>query len=522
MRGRNIRFVGAMLLALAVMAGSAYSQLIPKKQLRSTFTDSIFYKDGSNAATGNFDFVSTYKLINVAAGTNPGDVVNKAQLDAISAGLDPKESCRATAATTIGATDLTSPSYANTGGTSTRGQITATLDVSGVWTVDGVTVVAGNRILIQGEGGLNGLGADSNGIYTVGISGTSLTLDRATDFDEDDEVSAGAYTFVEEGTLYTGTGFVLVTPDPITIGGASGTDLTFSVFSSVALASSGITSVDAGDSGTAGTAGNAARGDHEHAVSTAAPASQQPDQANAEGTSTDLARSDHIHQIPAGTPGAIQPDDSASEGTGSSFARDDHTHSIVSGTPGAIEPDDSAAEGSSTGFARDDHQHSIGAAVAGAISPGDSAAEGSATDFSRADHQHSIAVAAAVSVGTANAEGDSSSFSRANHVHDSGVRATSDKAQTPSNTSGDDADSGLTITATPALDSYVVVWVNGQQIEVGDGVDTACSYFADPGSPTTPKNISAIAASDKYIWNGTTCGFDLETTDRVSFGYDSF
>ena len=158
-------------------------------------------------------------------------------------GLDVKLSCKAALAPGGGIlddeTDISgSPSYNNTGGTSARGQITATLAVSGVFTLDGIDVSTnGTRILLMDEAS-SGMGGDANGIWTVTVAGTSLTLDRATDFDEDDEVTANAFTFIEEGTC-ADCGFVLTTNDPITIGGASGTALVWSQFSSNGVITAG-------------------------------------------------------------------------------------------------------------------------------------------------------------------------------------------------------------------------------------------------------------------------------------------
>lgn len=172
------------------------------------------------------------------AGTH---IANKTYVDSVAEGLDPKESVQL--ATTEILDDNTSisgsPTYSNTGGTSGRGQITATLASSDTFTVDGVSLGSaddGTRILIKSEDGTGTgtpLGGEANGIYTTTISGTSLTLDRATDFDEDSEVTAGAFTFVTEGTDNADTGWVLVTDDPITIGGASGTSISFTQFSGV-------------------------------------------------------------------------------------------------------------------------------------------------------------------------------------------------------------------------------------------------------------------------------------------------
>lgn len=175
----------------------------------------------------------TFTGVTVSAAPTVGtDLVNKTYADAIGSSRDPKESSRLATTQILddNASISGSPSYDDTGGSSARGQITATLSVSDTFTVDGITIAAaddGTRFLIKNEGDGSGLGADANGIYTSTISGTSLTLDRATDFDADGEVGNGASTIIGEGTVNAARTYVLTTADPITIGGASGTDLTF-------------------------------------------------------------------------------------------------------------------------------------------------------------------------------------------------------------------------------------------------------------------------------------------------------
>lgn len=156
---------------------------------------------------------------------NGGDLVTlnylNTAIDAARAGLDVKQSVRvSTAPTTVVGT------YNATGGSSGRGQITAAPN-----TVDGVTLVAGDRILHQ-AGHVSGSSA-AHGIYVVTTVGTGANgvWDRATDFDADAEVTAGAFVFVTEGTTYADSGWVLATNDPITIGGASGTSIQFNQFS---------------------------------------------------------------------------------------------------------------------------------------------------------------------------------------------------------------------------------------------------------------------------------------------------
>ena len=99
-------------------------------------------------------------------------------------------------------------------------------------TVDGVTLATGDRILIK-----NQTDAVKNGIYTVKASGAP---DRAVDFNADDDITAGAFTFVEEGTENADKGWVLITDGTITI---ETTPLAFTQFSSytTTLASLGVT-----------------------------------------------------------------------------------------------------------------------------------------------------------------------------------------------------------------------------------------------------------------------------------------
>jgi phage-related tail fiber protein len=162
--------------------------------------------------------LNSQKITNLLDPTNPQDAATKAYVDAARSGLDVKASVRAASTANVaGAT------YNATGGTSARGQITTAPN-----TLDGVTLALNDRILLKDQS----TGAQ-NGIWIVSTVGTGATgvWDRATDFDADAEVTAGAFTFVTEGTANGDSGWVLTTNDTITIGGASGTALTFAQFS---------------------------------------------------------------------------------------------------------------------------------------------------------------------------------------------------------------------------------------------------------------------------------------------------
>jgi hypothetical protein len=99
-------------------------------------------------------------------------------------------------------------------------------------------------------------------------------------------------TFVLEGTLNQHTKWVLVTPEPITVGT---TPLTFTKFSGDVTLTTAPPADVSKSPASPGTSTEAARADHKHDVVTAAAVAVGT--ANAEGSATSLARSDHTHQV---------------------------------------------------------------------------------------------------------------------------------------------------------------------------------------------------------------------------------
>jgi hypothetical protein len=93
-----------------------------------------------------------------------------------------------------------------------RAATTADITLSGSQTIDGVTLVDGDRVLVKDQ-----TDASENGIYIYNSGGTWT---RATDFDEatPEEISQGSQVFVEEGTINGKTGWSLASPEPYTIG----------------------------------------------------------------------------------------------------------------------------------------------------------------------------------------------------------------------------------------------------------------------------------------------------------------
>lgn len=172
--------------------------------------------DLSGQAAADFA-MNTHKITGVTDPTLDQDAATKAYVDSIASGLDVKASCDL-------ATDAALPACTASG--SSVGK-TLTGNSVGVLTIDSVASVLNDRILVMDQ-----VTGSDNGIYKVtteGTVGVAFVLTRATDADQDAEVTAGLFTFIAEGTENGDKGFVLTTNDPITV---DTTALVFSQFSS--------------------------------------------------------------------------------------------------------------------------------------------------------------------------------------------------------------------------------------------------------------------------------------------------
>lgn len=146
-----------------------------------------------------------FKIINLGTPTAGTDGATKAYVDAVATGLDWKQSVRLATAAALPAVTAAGSGVGKT----------LTADANGALTVDGVAVAANDRILVKDQA----TGAN-NGIYVVTAAGDGsnpFILTRATDFDQNAEVTAGAAMFVAEGTANGDTGWLLTTNDAITV-----------------------------------------------------------------------------------------------------------------------------------------------------------------------------------------------------------------------------------------------------------------------------------------------------------------
>lgn len=182
--------------------------------------------------TEDWDTGTSFKITNMKTPTGSTDAATKGYVDAHAQGLDPKESVDMATAAALPACTASGSGVGKT----------LTADAVGVLTVDGIVVVLNDRVLVKNQV----TGAD-NGVYkctTEGTAGVAFVLTRATDCDEDAEVTAGLYVFASEGTVNADSSFVLTTNDPITV---DTTALVFDLFSHAGLIEAGTGLTKTGD-----------------------------------------------------------------------------------------------------------------------------------------------------------------------------------------------------------------------------------------------------------------------------------
>jgi len=142
--------------------------------------------------------LNSQKITNLATPSADGDAASKSYVDGVSQGLDVKDSVKAT--TTANGT--LASAFAN-------GQ-----------TIDGITLATNDRILIKDQSTQT-----ENGIYIVNASGAPTRADDlATGAD-----AAGAFVFVEQGTVNAENGFVCTSNKGSAVVGTN--NLAFSQFS---------------------------------------------------------------------------------------------------------------------------------------------------------------------------------------------------------------------------------------------------------------------------------------------------
>ena len=116
--------------------------------------------------------LNSQKITNLATPTADGDAASKSYVDGVAQGLDIKEAARVAT--------------------------TANITLSGTQTIDGVSVVADDRVLVKDQNT-----ASENGLYLCKASSWTRTDDLATGAD-----ASSVFVFISEGSTQADQGFV--------------------------------------------------------------------------------------------------------------------------------------------------------------------------------------------------------------------------------------------------------------------------------------------------------------------------
>jgi hypothetical protein len=181
---------GTGTLANSGVTAGTYTKITVDAKGRATVGATASLSDLS-APTGALS-IGSQLLTNVATPVSDTDGANKGYVDSVAQGLDTKASC-------VVAT-------------------TANITLSGTQTIDGIAVIAGDRVLVK-----NQTATADNGIYVVSASAWA----RSSDMNLWEEFPS-AYTFIEQGSTQADTGWVCT----VNAGGTLGTTpVTFTQFS---------------------------------------------------------------------------------------------------------------------------------------------------------------------------------------------------------------------------------------------------------------------------------------------------
>ena len=161
--------------------------------------------------------VGGFKIESLGAPTASTDAATKQYVDDVAQGLSIQAPAVAASTGTYAAMSTGTVTYDN-GTAGVGATLTTTVALT---TIDGITLTTNDRIIIKDETGAN---LPNNGIY---VYTSSTVLTRATDFDTPTEMAGGDFCFVQQGTTYNDTGWVMT--DPVTTVGTS--DVTWVQFS---------------------------------------------------------------------------------------------------------------------------------------------------------------------------------------------------------------------------------------------------------------------------------------------------
>jgi hypothetical protein len=191
----------------------------------STISTSSSYLSLNSASSGDV-------RVNYDLPASNRSIATKIYVDSVTQGLSIKGQVRAKTTAAL-------PAFTYNNGAGTITSDAQVLISSIASTFDGISLVLNDRVLVSSEP--SGSGRAAHGLYSVtNIGGTGTAnwvLTRTTDADNVNaasvsEIKSGLFVFVTEGTVNVGTGWILTTPDPITLGT---TELVFTQFSQASM-----------------------------------------------------------------------------------------------------------------------------------------------------------------------------------------------------------------------------------------------------------------------------------------------
>lgn len=87
-------------------------------------------------------------------------------------------------------------------------------------------------------------------------------------------------------------------------------------------------------------------------------------------------------------------------------------------------------------------------------------------------------------------------------------------------TSGNNSLTGITLSNTPSQNSRIQIFVNGQLQKIGNGTFSSVDcYFSNDGGLSALLFTSIVSGNILY-WNGSSAGFDLDTSDEIDIIYE--
>ena len=175
---------------------------VSKEQIKNNAIDQTKL-DGSS----NYSFSGQVRY--TGSDTNTQALATRGYVDSVAAGLDPKDSCKVAT--------------------------TANITLSGTQTIDGVSVSAGDRVLVKNQSS-----SSANGIYICSADAWARSTDMATGSN-----AAGASMFIEQGTVNGEMGFVCTSNKGADVVGTN--DLTFSQYTGASNITAGAALSKTGD-----------------------------------------------------------------------------------------------------------------------------------------------------------------------------------------------------------------------------------------------------------------------------------